>query len=124
MTLARMLIRLSIIGDVVAAGRGGQRISIGVGVSDQEAFQAAVLPDPNNALEEPLTRWIFRDEVHLVYGGTSAESQNQEHFREDIQTRRKINDGEIYVIINSDGSFGTAITVRVTGLIRLLVWLP
>ena len=44
--------------------------------------------------------------------------------RADIRGVRKIEDGEVFLVISNGGSGGTSFTVAMKGLVRLLVKLP
>ena len=53
MTLTRTLVHLFVASNVDQTVIAINRVSMGIGVSDQEAFAAAVLPDPETAGDEP-----------------------------------------------------------------------
>jgi len=122
MTLMRTIIRLDLAYTVHDAGEGSQRLSIGFGIESQESFGAAIHPNPNNGSDFPVRGWIFRG-VYRIFG--FAADQPAVYNRavdEDMRSRRKLENGVSFVVIDNDPLEGVAATVRTFGVVRQL-WL-
>ena len=121
-TVIRTLVDLSIHPTVPVSVFGGQNVRLGVGMVTADAFLAAALPDLNSVSEEPIRGWIFKNARHAF------QSENSFQFGSlhlDIHSQRKVDlDTEIYFQFQNEDMTGTAFSVEVTGLIRMLVKLP
>jgi len=126
-TITRMLIRLNFHEEVLNSGTALQRVDLGIGIASQEAFALGVtaLPAPQTATERPRLGWYFREEV-MVRSSTTDTGFGVPVLRvqADIRAMRKLENGELYLRMNSVGSVGVDFTVRAVGLIRTLVRLP
>ena len=122
MTVVRTILTLSII-PPVAVSDGHQRMSMGIGVISQEGFGAGVVPDANSVLDRPPRGWLWREQLVCV-GAASMVSHAPAVFRADIRGKRKVDNGELVIIIDNDPIDGTAFGVRVVGMIRIVFLLP
>jgi len=118
-TVIRSIIELDLSSASVAGAWGVQRLDFGIGVADQEAHAAGVLPDPLTSGDKPARGWMYRTSRAVSQNGIG--SQVLFPLRADIRGARKIENGEVYYIFNNNNVFGTAFTVQVMGLIRLLI---
>jgi len=124
MTLVRTIIELGL-GPISWTGAfGTQALDMGIGMSAQEAFLAGTLPDPSTATEFPQNGWVVRTRKALVNPGSVSAGLVQQHIQMDIRSQRKIDDGELYMIMDNFPGLGTAFSVQVTGIIRTLYKLP
>jgi len=122
MTLMRTIVGIDIGTSVHDSGEGSQKIDIGIGLASREAAAAAVLPDPGTAVDFPPRGWIFRLRCRVY--GFAADQPAVYNLRvdRDIRARRKLDNGEPYIIVDNVAIEGVAVPVRVVGLIRQL-WL-
>ena len=121
-TLVRTIIELRAYSSSVAGAWGTQRLSLGIGITSQEAFAAAVVADPNTSNDQPSRGWIFRTQIVLSQNGEGA--QVVFDIRGDIRSQRKLDDGECFIVINNTTDLGISFSVNVTGLVRQLWLLP
>ena len=122
LTLLRTIIGLNLGHLVHDSGEGSQIIDLGIGITSQEAFAAAILPDPNVSTDFPTRGWIFRGRYRTYGFAADQAAVFQERVDKDIKARRKLENGEAYIVVNNVPDQGTTGTVHVGGLIRQL-WL-
>ena len=124
-TLTRVLVRLNLMpGSVDVSNLSYQRFALGIGVTDQEAFAAGVLPDPLTSTDQPGLGWVWRDEQAVIVSSSSALEALITRVHVDFKSQRKIDDFELYHIFENTNAQGTGAAVRVTGLVRCLFLLP
>ncbi len=121
-TLGRTLVRLTLNSATIAGAFGAQSVNAAIGVTSQEAFAAGVLPDPDVSGDKPSRGWIYRD--HVGVGQNGVGSPVIFDMRADIRALRKLENGELFLIVTSDPVTGTAFTVECRGLVRALMILP
>ena len=97
---------------------GHQVVDVGIGMAAQEAFTGNILPDPDTALDEPERGWVWRDRIIVPQDASNV--NNPMEVRADIRSQRKLDNGELYFIMDNNPGDGTAFTVETTGLIRAL----
>ena len=122
-TLVRTLICLSI-QPVTPAGQtfNLQLVSIGIGVTSQEAFNAGVVPDPDVDVEQPVLGWVYKCKWNVLENA-GADSPPL-LVEKNIKAARKLARGTCYIVGNNKAGAGTPFTIRVFGLIRQLYMLP
>ncbi len=119
MTLLRTIIRVDIGAVVHDQGEGDCIVHLGIGVTDQEAIAASVVPDPETASDFPVRGWVWRANYRVQ---SFAADQPVVHIREidkDIRARRKLDNGESFMVTTNVAGSGTP-SMRVSGLIRQL----
>ena len=122
MTLMRTIIRLDVAAVVHDQGEGSNIHQIGIAIASQEAFAAQTLPDPNIATDYPTAGWIYRSSGRVFgFQAGVADVQVLKHDA-DIRSRRKLSNGEMYVIQDNIALEGTGVAITTVGLIRCL-WL-
>ncbi len=119
-TLIRTLVRLDFSSATVAGAWGIHECQFAIGIASQEAFAAGVLPDPRTATDKPPRGWVYRSAAGVMQNGATG-GQIVTAVQADIRGARKIENGEVYLIVDSDATAGTAFTVNVRGLVRMLV---
>jgi len=118
-TVIRTIIRLDIVSTSVAGAWGSQSVDLAMGIASQEAFAAAVVPDPVVAADEPARGWMWRDRILATQNGINTEITKR--LVADIHGARKIQDGEVYLVMDNNAHLGTSFSINVTGLVRLLL---
>ena len=121
-TLIRTLVSLSFSSVSIAGVFGVQNIFMGIGITSQEAFAAGVLPDPETATDKPPRGWVYRSYQGVAQNSTGSPVLFEA--RADIRGARKIENGELYLIVSSTAVSGTSFTTAVRGLVRVLTKLP
>ena len=121
MTLVRTIMCYTMIASAPHAVSGWQSIDLGIGAASQEAFAAGIVPDPNTRDDQPQRGWVYRcrHEVLDELSG-SALSIAPVIVNKDIRSMRKIENGELYLVINNSPVEGTTFNVRTRGIIRCL----
>ena len=120
LTLLRTIVRLDAAYVVHDAGEGSQRLAIGIGLAAVEAFSGATTSDPEDASEFPTRGWVWRG-VYRVFG--FAADQPAISVREidlDLRSRRKIENGILFLTMNNVALEGAAASVNVLGMVRQL----
>ncbi len=121
-TLIRTIISIGIASQSIAGAYGVQAADLAIGVASQESFAAGSLPDPQTATDKPPYGWVWRTRKIVAQNG--AGSPIVVVIDADIRGARKIQNGEVYLIVNNTAIVGTAFTMEVTGIVRLLTLLP
>ncbi len=121
-TLIRTIVSLSLVSTTVAGAWGVQQAQIAIGITSQEAFAAGVFPDPSSATDKPPRGWVYRTSAPVTQNGISTPVHTW--VQADIRGARKIENGELFLIVDNDAVLGTAFQLRVTGIVRVLMKLP
>jgi len=122
LTLMRSILRIDIAYTVHDSGEGSQRLSLGLGVESQEAFAAGVHPDPNVAGDFPARGWVYRGSWRVFGFAADQPAVNVARVDLDMRSRRKLENGLSFAVMDNTPMEGVAAVVRVTGWIRQL-WL-
>jgi len=120
-TVVRSVLDLYLSSTTTAGAWGVSLLDIAIGLTSQEAFNAGVLPDPN-ADERPVRGWMFRTQCAVAQNGVGAQILYECH--RDLRTGRKVDDGEVFMVVDNTALRGATFSVDVTGMVRLLVLLP
>ena len=125
MTLTRLLMRLTVQQVVSSIGTANETslYDMGIGIIEQDAFAAAVFPDPNVQNDQPPRGWVYRARVGLT-DVAAVPSWDPQFLQEDLRGRRVVGNGELVLIHNNNASIGNGFTMHITGLIRSLFLLP
>ena len=118
-TVIRTLISLDLCSQTVAGAWGVQRCDMAIGIASQEAFAAGVLPDPVTNTDKPPRGWMWRSSRSVAQNGVGSPVLSS--LQADIRGARKVENGEVFLIIDNSNVFGTAFNVQALGLVRLLV---
>jgi len=122
MTLMRTILRLDLAPVVMDSGEGSQAVDLGIAVGSQESVAASVVPDPDVAGNFPTRGWVYRGRWRVW--GTAADRAVVvwRPIDEDIRARRKLENGEVYIVVDNNLVEGFANSIRLVGIIRQL-WL-
>jgi len=118
-TVIRTIVRLYTMSTSVAGAWGTQVVDMAIGIASQEAFTASVLPDPNVDTDKPARGWLWRTRVVQFQNGVGTMIATE--LVADIRGARKIENGELYLIIVNSAGLGTSFSTRTTGLVRTLI---
>ena len=118
-TVIRTIIALSFHSVTVAGAWGVQKVDLAIGIAAQEAFAAGVVPDPGVGTEKPSRGWLWRTSRSVGQNGVGTPVVD--HLFADIRGSRKIENGEVYFVVDNLALVGTAFSVGVRGIIRLLI---
>ena len=118
-TLIRTLIRMTMSSTTISGAWGSMAMNMAIGITDQEAFAAGVLPDPNVSTDKPARGWVWRSAMGISQNIEGHQIVFEE--RGDIRGARKIENGELYLIVHAEPIAGTTFTTKVTGLVRALI---
>jgi len=124
MTLTRMLFRMDLSTADEVLGTNAQTVDVGVGIASREAFTAGVLPDPDSASDEPPRGWVYRDRVMVPGRQVTSAGRTISQFRADVRAQRKIEEGILWVQINSSVLEGAGISTWFSMLVRCLFLIP
>ena len=122
MTLMRTLIGLDVAYTVHDSGEGSQKVSLGIAMADQDAFAAGTLPDPAVATEFPRLPWVWRNQYRIFGFAADQPTIFTRRLDLDIRSRRKLDNGIMFINMRNAVQEGVASAVEVTGIIRQL-WL-
>jgi len=106
------------------SGEGAQIIDVGIGITSQEAFAAGVVPDPVSAGDVPTRGWMYRCRHKLHGFAADQPAVDVRTVYRDLRGKRKLENGEAYIVIDNTASSGAASSVQVIGITRLLLMLP
>jgi len=121
-TLIRTIISIGLSSATVAGAWGVQICDIAIGITSQEAFAAGVFPDPAISGDKPPRGWVWRS--RMVVSQNGAGSPVVAAVKEDIRGARKIENGELFIVMDNSAFAGTAFTVNMAFLTRVLMKLP
>ena len=121
MTLVRLIIGMNIRASTgVLQSQDTQVVSMGIAAMSADAATAGAFADPNLGSDQPASGWLWRWQA-LVTEDVSA---GLIRIEKDVRTMRKVEYGDIRLIINNDPDIGSAFSVETMGLIRALYLLP
>ena len=125
MTLTRLLLKLTVQQVVSSVGTANETslYDMGIGIIEQDAFAAAVFPDPNVENDQPPRGWVYRVRLGLT-DVAAVPSWDPQLLQEDLRGQRVVGNGELVLIHNNSASIGDGFTMHITGLVRCLFLLP
>ncbi len=94
-------------------------VDIGIGLVEQDAFAALVVPDPLIAADQPIRGWVWRTRMMPMDSSLASGFHNDERHA-DIRAMRKIGDGELVMITDTNVILGSSFTAQLSGLVRTL----
>ena len=124
MTLLRTITQLEWTPATPHAVSGLVRVDYGIGLCQEEAFSAGALPDVDAQEDHPPAGWVIRGST-MVMDETTLAVRNYRGAHHDIRAMRKLDaDTTLYLQYHNGLIEGTAFTIRLNGLVRLLLALP
>ena len=122
-TVTRFLGDLSVTSTTVAGAWGVQHLILGVGVLSQEAFLASTFPDPETDVDHPAGGWLYRNRIAVGQNGAGG-GLAIARLTFDIRSARRLNEGELVLVLHNRAVDGTTFNMRVGGMLRTLFLLP
>ena len=122
LTSVRLLLTLELHPSIPEVVNSEQLVSFGVGLASEEAFGAQILPDPKTVTDFPPRGWVIRDQA--LVADRAGDARAVVRLIYDIRAMRKIDNFVMYLIMDNEPIRGTAFTVRMIGLVRVLCKLP
>ncbi len=121
-TTIRFIIHLFGLATVTSGAIGVQKVDFGIGLVSSDSLAASAVPDPLTNTARPVGGWLWRDTIPVL--DDSTHSMPPIEIKYDIRTGRKMQGGELIMIVNNTPVSGTAFSVRLVGVIRILFLLP
>jgi len=122
MTLMRTIIGMDVGATVHDSGEGSTRFDFGIGVVSQAAFAVPTLPSPAIVTEFPIRGWVIRERHRLFAFAADDPTIFTRRIERDLRSRRKLENGEMFIRFDNTAQEGTSVAITVTGLVRQL-WL-
>ena len=122
MTLLRTIIGIDVAYSVHDSGEGSQQASFGIGITDQEAFAAGTVPDPQTDTDFPQRGWIWWARYRIFGFAADQPAVFTRWIDLDLRSQRKLNNGEAFLTVFNGPVEGTTGVINPIGLVRQL-WL-
>jgi len=97
-------------------------LTMGIGVTSLEAFNASVLPDARTEADFPPRGWLYRDAKPYLFSNSATfgiELAELPRFKFDLRAARRVDKGVLFLEAFNDALMGTG-SVRLMGIIRAL----
>ena len=120
MTVVRTLVQLWLSPVTTSGVVGSMTAVLGIGVANEQAFGvgSTALPQLTINSERPPRGWLWKSSIAVLDDATTVAPLTE--VRADIRAKRKIDAGVLYLGMEGDTRTGTAFTVKLSGLIRVL----
>ena len=118
--LLRTIICMTVAYTIHDSGEGSQHVDIGIGITSQEAFAANAVPDPNVAGDAPTRGWIYRCRYRIWGFAADQAAVDYVRIEKDIRSKRRLDNGEAYLVVNNTAVEGATGSIRLSGIVRML----
>jgi len=123
-TVERILIDFWVFAGPTNENEGMAQISCGIGVTSQDAATATIFPDPQQQADYPPRGWVYvatQPAFNSIPGGGTPGGiwHLDAHFKADIRTRRKVDKGQLFLVLNNVTISGDLTCFRI-GRVRTL----
>ena len=122
-TIQRVIVGLDFSPNLPNAVNGASTISMGIGLTSDDAFAAAALPDPEVDADFPVSGWLYRNRV-LITDTVTGGNWRSIRVDQDLRVARKMDRSTVFMSFRAEQMSGAAFNVHVSGLIRVLYKLP
>ena len=122
LTLVRLIVSLDVTPQTLGGTNSDQVMTYGVGVVGQDAFAASAVPDTEVEADRPPRGWLVRGSCRIIDSVT--EPLPAVLCVGDFRGKRKLDNGELVLIMHNAAHSGTAFAISVTGVVRALFLLP
>ena len=122
-TVVRLIGSLKFVPAVdVTAGITVTRYSVGIQVVSEEAFNAGVVPNPENQEEYPARGWLYRGVTaeYLDMANNIIDTWSMGELRFDVRAARLVDRGILVCSIIQTASVGVLHNTQVVGIVRAL----
>ena len=123
-TMGRTIIGFDILPADPGVGSGSQRVSLGIALASDDAFAAGALADPETQSDYPVGGWLWRWSGVVRDETLGVGPMVYPRLDLDLRAMRKLDRTSVYMALKNDNLEGTAFTIRLAGLIRILYKLP
>ena len=123
-TLIRTLLDFAVLAETPGAVSGSSKVSLGLALASDDAFVGGSLPDPEVQADYPVDGWLWRWSGIIIDETLATGHVPPRYIKEDLRAARKMDRSSVYMAITNDLLEGTAFTVRIIGIIRMLYKLP
>ena len=120
MTLLRTIVGIDIGVSVHDQGEGSQRLVLGLAIGPSEAVTAGTVPDPNEDQDFPIRGWVWRASYRVYGFAADQPAIDRQRVDIDLRSRRKLENGESYLVADNIDVEGTSGSLRIVGIIRQL----
>jgi len=119
LTIVRLILGLDLHGLIpTTTGNNRGMLSAGIGIlSDEAVAGGAAIPLPGNEVQEPVTGWLWRQQYQVMENFTGGLPR----IELDLRAMRKLMYGSPQLILTNTPVSGTAFTLTVRGIVRMLV---
>jgi len=121
-TIVRTIFDLRLYSATVAGAWGVTAVDLAFGIASQESFAVSVVSDPNVAAERPIGGWMYRTRCMVSQNGTGTAILHA--CTGDLRNMRKLDTGQYFLVANVGALNGATFTVKITGIVRVLLKLP
>jgi len=118
MTLVRTLVCMDIVPATVNVSSGHQVVDYAIGAGSKEAVSVGIVPDPETATDRPPRGWVYRCRRILVT--ETLQEKEFIHDEKDLRSKRKLDNGQLYMVMTNTAKEGSAFNISVVGIIRML----
>ena len=122
LTVVRTIVSLSFV-PPTAVSDGQVDIFAGIGVVSQEGFVSSVVPDADIQGDRPPRGWLYRD-MRIVIGAASMVTVVAQRMAADVRGSRKVDNGELILVLDAVNVDGTTFGVLTEGIIRCVFLYP
>ena len=122
MTLLRTIVGLDVARAVHDSGEGSEKVSLGIGVTSQEAFAAGIVADPETASDFPVKGWVWRASYRVYGFAADQPAVFNVRIDKDLRGNRKLENGEMYMATTVAALEGSNSSTTIVGIVRQL-WL-
>ena len=119
LTVTRIIVGLTLSPETLLAVQSQMQFDIGIGIVGQEAFASGAIPNPDTAGDVPASGWLWKHRC-TVEDATASPGPAPTRVVADLSSQRKLQQGELFLVLESNPRAGTAFSVNVNGLIRVL----
>ena len=121
-TITRVILDLWLFSTTVAGAWGIQKFDLGMQIVSVDALNAAAVPDPDAASEQPVRGWLYRNRCAVMQNGAGAPVFTR--CVADLHMQRRVDNGKFILSMVNTAQRGTSFTVEVLGITRTLLLLP
>ena len=120
-TVTRIIGCLTLTGATEGAVTGDVMVDFGIGVASQEAFSAGAVSDPTDPSAQPLRGWLYRCRQFARQTTEAGHPDTAFVWTFDVKSQRKLDTGELFLVVEPNNIIGTSFNIRLIGTIRVLL---